>query len=376
MKAMKRFTRLVLALALLLSSGGLASAALTQEDYAVLDQYSGLTNFDLDQNGGIYVITSRKSAAKLIRLNDSGVEIASFDVTAGAAEITVSPAGGAVFYTVSDADKDNRVYKVTSAGADSYKEGFTFGGVPIVIDKIEAVSDDKVLIAWNAEYYEDAEFPNWLPKTVKIGQFSFSAAGEPEEVWTWAPQWEDGETNFDGNPYVKRLGDSWRYYLYFNPKTDAIVIYSTHYEKFFHTPTGRNHYSRNVTHVYEAGVSSFAEVPKSDFPDWANAFQEPFYTNGGVLMYRVNNSFTERPNFTQRVYLAKQGAREIIYDEYVESWQDGQGGAVNIADASNLPQAHIELISNYLADYRNNLYVINGIRNINTEETISLAFVK
>lgn len=246
----KKNLRFALAIFFALLSPCLASAALTQTGYADLTQYSGLTKFDMGENGRIYAIADRKGGARLICLDGGGNELASYGVTDGAEEITASPSGGAVFYRVPGAETGGRVYKVTGAGADGFKDGFTFGGIPVAVEKIEAVDDDGILIAWNAEYEEDAEFPDWLPKTVKIGLFSYSAAGEPEEVWTWTPQWLPGETNFDGNPYVKRLGDSWRYYLSFNPGSRDIFVYATHYRKFFHEPTGRNHYSRNVTHIY------------------------------------------------------------------------------------------------------------------------------
>jgi dipeptidyl aminopeptidase/acylaminoacyl peptidase len=101
---------LTLAIFLAFLSSGVATATLTQEGYKDLSQYSGLTNFDMDEDGYIYAIADRKSGATLIRLDGEGNELASYGVTDGVEEITVSPSGGAVFYRVSGVDMSNRVY--------------------------------------------------------------------------------------------------------------------------------------------------------------------------------------------------------------------------------------------------------------------------
>jgi Ca2+-binding RTX toxin-like protein len=125
-----------------------------------------------------------------------------------------------------------------------------------------------------------------------------------------------------------------------------------------------------VTRVYRAGSDAFAELPGSAFSGWTGISQEPFYTSGGVLMYRSNNEYSSFPNFASRVYLADQATRAINADEYVESWQDGSGGTLYLNDASNLPEMHSELFSSYLAGYGgNSLCLISGVRNADTEET-------
>jgi Ca2+-binding RTX toxin-like protein len=352
---------------------------MTQESYTELE-YSGLTNFDTDQSGDIYAIADRNDGARLIRLNSSGNEISSRAVTDGASEISASPSGNAVFYILSDSDKKGRVYRSTNQG-DAYKDSFTSGGVGILPDKIEAIDDDTLLLAWTSEYETNAPYPNWLPKAVKIGRFSFSSAGEPSEVWTWTPQWTSEETNLDGDPSIDRLGDTWNYFLSRNPGTGTIHIYTTHHVKFLHAPTGRNHYCGYVTHVYEDDGAEITELPRTNFADWTNIseepFSEPFYTRGGVLMYRINNKYLGSPNFVRAVQLADPFTEAAIEDEIVESWVDDLESVTSLGNVwQNLPDAHVEIVSHYWADYQNNLYVVHGTRNVDTEETISLALVK
>ena len=125
-----------LAIAFLLLFGGPAFSAssLTQEGYADLSRYSGLTNFDLDQNGNIYAIADRKSGARLVRLDGNGNETAYADVTDGAEEISVSPSGNAVFYRISGQANRGSLYRTDLSGTNAVKSGFTHGSAAIELE--------------------------------------------------------------------------------------------------------------------------------------------------------------------------------------------------------------------------------------------------
>jgi hypothetical protein len=44
-----------------------------------------------------------------------------------------------------------------------YRDGFTFGGTPVKIERMTAIGDDEPLLVWHDFYDEDAEYEDWLP---------------------------------------------------------------------------------------------------------------------------------------------------------------------------------------------------------------------
>lgn len=377
MKNTRQLARRILGLFVLLTffslCGPVFAANLEQQKFTTLSGYTQLTNFDMDQNGDLYVIKDSKTNATLVRFDVEGNPLQTFAVNGNAKDLTVAPSGEAAFYRTPD--EPNKIYRVDlTTGVRTGRSAFASGGNAISPDRFEAIGDTEVLVSWVSEYETSAAYANWLPKTVKVGKFDFaSGSPEPTQTWTWIPQWQAGEVNFDSNPATKRLGNSWGYYLYYNPATQKIGIYTVHLEKFVHTETERNHYAAAVTHLYRDNGATFAEVPRSSFTNWSDAFQEPYFTSTGVLMYRKNNNYNGHADFPTRIYLADQATNALQSDKYIESWQNGSGQTVSLSDLwTTPPDAHMEIVLYTFIDYRQHMTVVYGTRNLETGEAISM----
>ncbi len=353
--------------------GPVFAANLEQQELTTLTGYTLLTNFDMDQNGDLYVIKDKKTAPTLVRLDVEGNPLQTFAVNGNAKDLTVAPSGEAAFYRTSD--EPDKIWRIDlTTNTKTSKSGLTSGGTAIKVETIEAMSDNEVLVSWVTEYETSAAYPNWLPKTVKVGKFDFaSGSPEPTQTWTWTPQWQAGEVNFDGDPATDRLGNSWGYYMYYNPATQKIGIYTVHLEKFVHAETQRNHYAAAVTHLYRDNGATLVEVPRSSFTSWNDAFQEPYFTSTGVLMYRKNNNYNGHADFPTRIYLADQATNALQSDKYVESWQNGSGQTVSLSNLwTTPPEANMEIVVYTFIDYRQHMTVVYGTRNLETGEAISM----
>jgi hypothetical protein len=330
-----------------LSSPVPVDGELTQVGYKDFSQYSYLTNFDMDQNADLYVITNNYTVATLLRFDNNGVKLREYPATNGAASLTVSPTGNVAFYRVGSEIYRNDLKNLT----EGMKDSFTYNGSDIVAWQVKAIDDDLILLTWVSEY--DAE--NWLPETVMVGRFRFSTGGEPEKTWAWTPQWQASEVQ-----YQSPFGYSWSLGIGYNAVTEKITGSTYHKVEFYYTPVNRTHYSDYVTHHYKNDDASgeMVEIPATSFPNWNDHFLEPRFSSAGVETYYEHDNYNGNVNFPVKIYMADQFTNALIDSEYVESWE-GKNGVTSLRDKwDNIRMSgNLSTITEYFTDYQNNFYL-------------------
>ncbi|MDR1977297.1 MAG: hypothetical protein LBQ42_01030 [Synergistaceae bacterium] len=339
---------------------------LTQVGYKDFSQYSYLTNFDMDQNSDLYVITNKDTAATLVRFDNNGVKLREYPATNGVGSLTVSPTGNVAFYRVGG----EKVYRNDLKNlTEGMKDTFTYNGSNIDVRQVKAIDDDLVLLTWVSEYDDK----DWLPKTIMVGRFRFSAGGEPEKTWRWSPQWQASEVKYN-SPF----GNSWSFGIGYNATTKEIMGSTYHKIKFNYSPNSRVHYSTYATHHYknEDTVSAMVEVPRTSFPNWKDNFLDPRFSSAGVETYYEHDNYNGNVNFPIKIYMADQFTNALIDSEYVESWE-GKNGKTSFQDTWKREiSGNFSFITEYFTDYQNNFYVLSGITNLDTSATRELDFIK
>jgi Ca2+-binding RTX toxin-like protein len=373
----KKFLLLALTAATLavLVNPATAASTMLQSGFAELTGYSDITNFAMDGLGRLYVVKDKSSPTPTLVRFDRFMAVedtATFDNEQGSIEeITVTPKGEFIYYR--NSVETNVVYSLYPWLGYGYPTTFS---TPAPIERMSAVSENTVLVAWHSEYDDDADHPQWLPSEIQIGMYRTDSANA-DFIWTWNPDWQEDEVNFDGDPAIGRIGNSWDYKIAYS-LTSGVVALTEHYKKFLYEPTGNNHYSGVVTNVYRNSNTNMTmtAVSQTDYPDWAPGSLEPVYTVNGALLYRSHPDYEGHPNLIDAIYAADQGTKEVLSGKYVEAW-DESDTTVRIDDVwTSHPGASRSITMQYMADYQGDIVIARNEKNADTGEILSLKLIK